>query len=211
MGSNKRLKMGNVTFTVFFMLLSGIICLNISVRAKRAKRIADFRLPIDSLDKEEAFETPKFAINQKVGVYRIEISASPTITPAHKNFIYVFAELYNKKGERVNEFETEFWWETGRDSDGTWTEKDKDEDWLFKNRKQNDSLYLEIVGEKRLLRQAYYRERSQNRSYRYKRYTESIRIQVWEDPQGAVRRYFLVFGIIFMVLFIFSLFGYGKK
>ena len=30
--------------------------------------------------------------------------------------------------QRINEFEHEYWWETGRDSDGTWTEKEESED-----------------------------------------------------------------------------------
>ncbi|OJJ14531.1 hypothetical protein BKI52_42915 [marine bacterium AO1-C] len=199
MASNTRFRISGLLFTRLFLLLLTIACFYISFKSAPAKRVARFLLPIDSLDKEEALETPKFAIKKNVGVYRLEISAYPTIAPTHKNFIYLMAELYDRKGVRVNEFETEFWWETGTDSDGRWTEKDISEDWLMKSRQSNDSLYLEIVGEKSL--RANYR-----RSGYKKRFTESIEVQVWEDPQAPVRRYFRVFAIVCLLILFISLF-----
>ncbi|HAS40435.1 MAG TPA: hypothetical protein DCS93_08150 [Microscillaceae bacterium] len=199
MASNIRFSISGLLFAKLFLLLLTIICFYVAFKSKPAKRVAQFFLPIDSLDKEEALETPKFAIKKNVGVYRLELSAHPTITPTHKNFIYLMAELYDNKGVRVNEFDTEFWWETGSDSDGRWTEKDVSENWLMKSRQGNDSLYLEIVGEKLL--KANYRRSGYN-----KRFTESIKVQVWEDPQGPIRRYFRVFAIVFLLSLFISLF-----
>jgi len=199
MAFNTRFSISGLLFTKLFLLVLTILCFYISLKSTPAKKTAQFFLPIDSLDKEEAIETPRFAIKKNVGVYRLELSAHPTIAPTHKNYIYLMAELYDRKGVRVNEFETEFWWETGSDSDGRWTEKDISENWLMKSRQGNDSLYLEIVGEKLL--KANYR-----RSNYKKRFTESIKVQVWEDPQGPVRRYFRVFAFIFLFILFISLF-----
>ena len=186
-------------FTRLFLFLLTVICIGIAQSTTPSKRIAHFLLPIDSLDKEEALETPKFPIKKSAGVYRVELAAHPTIAPTHKNYIYLMAELYNRKGTRINEFETEFWWETGRDSDGKWTEKDVSEDWLLKSRQGSASLYLEIVGEKLLT--ANYRPYG-----RKKRFTENIQVQVWEDPQASIRRYFRVFGIVSIAILFLSFF-----
>ncbi|EAY26783.1 hypothetical protein [Microscilla marina] len=186
-------KISDKLFARLLLLFIFVACLFVSFKTTKRRKVADVQLPIDSLSKTKPLVTPSFPVKKKVGIYSLKMSVYPHMTHVNGDFIYLMAEMYDSEDRRINEFENEYWWETGHDSDGTWTEKEESESWMFKNRQKNDSLYLEIYGEKSLSKSLYY-------------HPKSVRIQVWEDPQAAVAKYFLVIGIVFLVLFIIFLF-----
>ena len=207
-------KISGLLFTRLFLLFASFACFFVSGKTSKKHRVANFHLSIDSLNKNEPLVTPAFQVKKEVGIYKIDISIYPAMTRANKNFIYLMAELHDNNEVRINEFEHEYWWETGHDSDGSWTEEEKSESWFFKNRNKNDSLYLEIYGEKKLNKQKYYRDLNQKTKYGkntyYYRYAQSIRVQVWEDSQGTVRSYFFIAAVVFLVLFVIFIFGGSK-
>lgn len=204
-------KISGVLFTRLLLFGACLACFYVSFKTTKKRRIADFYLPVDSLSKDEPLTTPSFWVKKEVGIYKIDISIHPAMTHANKNFIYLMAELHDNNEARINEFEHEYWWETGHDSDGSWTEEEKEESWFFKNQNKDDSLYVEIYGEKRLKQQGYYQRLNKandfrNLSRRSYHYAKNVRVQVWEDPQGAVRYYFIIAAIVLLVLFVLFLF-----
>lgn len=181
-------------FTKIFFILVFVSCLYISFTITKRTKIVDIKLPVDSLSKTKPLVTPSFPVKKKVGMYTLKMSIKPHMPHFNGNYIYLITEMYDSDDQRINEFEHEYWWETGRDSDGTWTEKEESESWTFKNHQKNDSLYLEIYGDKRLSNTRYYK-------------AKHIKVEVWEDPQASIGNTFLIAGIIFLVLFFMLIFA----
>lgn len=187
------IKISDTRFTQLFFLLGCISCLYISFNITRHTKIVNLTYPIDSLSKTKPLVTSSFPVKKKIGIYTLKLSVVPHMSHFNGNYIYLMTEMYDNDEQRINEFEHEYWWETGRDSDGTWTEKEESESWTFKNQQKNDSLYLEIYGEKKLNISGYYKPKN-------------IKVEVWEDPQASVGHTFLIIGIVFLVLFLMLIF-----
>ena len=179
-----------MSFTRKFFMILGLCCLVIPFFIKNTDKVEfSQRIPLDSLSKVKPFKSKKWPI-QKNKMYQIKFSTSFPNWDDNGNSVSFGANLVNQKKQTINAMDTEFWYESGYDSDGYWSEEKNRNSWFFKNRGKQETVHLEIYLLDKKIKP------------RKKKFSPTISLRIYNGAKGATKGLFLIVGLIALAIFV---------
>lgn len=135
------------TMLSFFAFVATLVMFIMSFYTK--KLIYEHTIPLDSLSNSTAYRTPAWEIKELNQLYYVELkmkfTALTTFNSLHE--VSVDADVYEEKEGIVNTLLGDFYHETGRDSDGAWTETSTISS-LYVRGEKAGKFYAEMYGER---------------------------------------------------------------
>lgn len=92
--------------------------------------ISTTKVNVKEIDKKEGYLSKPIKIDNTNTNYNIEWNVQ--FASSQNQGMYVVVELLDKEKNVINAVESDFWYETGRDSDGDWTESETSSSEYFK-------------------------------------------------------------------------------
>lgn len=179
-----------MSFTRKFFLILGLFCLVIPFFIGGTdKLLFSQRIFVDSLSKTQPFLSKKWPI-QKNQMYQIKLSTSFPNWDDNGNSVAIGANLVNQSKQLLNAKDTEFWYESGYDSDGYWSEEKNRDSWFFKNRGKQETVHLGIYLLDKKIKP------------RKKKFSPTIRLSIYEGAYGLTSGLFVIIGLIALTIFV---------
>ncbi|EAY29343.1 hypothetical protein [Microscilla marina] len=195
----------NMSGLAFFLWFTGglaLISLLVWIFGTPGKQIGTtYEHLLDNYTKDSSFTSPQFRVNTGQ-VYRLEFKNK---VPNNSWTVIGIGILDEEEGV-INEKEAEFWHESGRDSDGYWSERDDIEVFHFKAPKTED-ISVEV----------YWITDNENDFWRkdhliYERKSTSIYFTVKKAGRALVAKYFqYIFWIFSGLFFLTIIIAYGDN
>ncbi|MDW3650655.1 MAG: hypothetical protein R8P61_26505 [Bacteroidia bacterium] len=140
-------------------------------------------LDTQQLAEDTGFESQPIEISE-AGIFKLELNASQ-ITPQSEFFI--FAYILDKDRQAINQIQETFYYYSGTDSDGSWTESRTNTDKIFKL-KEPGTYYLQL--------------------YKNRESVFSNTLEVKMNKGIILTRYFV---LLFIAFLIFTIYAFGKS
>ncbi len=129
----KLFEMGNFEFLISITTIVLLVGLVGWLSGVSGQRVTSFSHQIGNITQDSSFNIPTFKV-QKGEIYRIQLKSGQL----SNTWLGVGVSLQDDDDLVINEFEAEFWHESGRDSDGYWSESDYREISYFKATKTEE-------------------------------------------------------------------------
>ncbi|HAS41347.1 MAG TPA: hypothetical protein DCS93_12750, partial [Microscillaceae bacterium] len=154
------------------------------------KLVTSYSHQITNLDQDSTFSTPSFSV-KKGKIYRVKITSGKM----SNQWIAVGVNLLDDDDLVINEFETEFWHESGYD-EGYWSESDYEQ-----------IIYFKATKTEKLSGEVYWIE---GRGGKKVPHINAISLKINVAGTKVAANYFQLIFWVFGVLFFILMMRYGK-